>query len=281
MGGRILAIPSGFKCENNKSRDDGCSFYAGTFLGHQIKEKDIKAILSGQNTDLLSFKTGEGKDKKQFEGRLYWNKDEKRISIKFDDNSPVSVNIKCPLCGVGLVKTKFGYQCSTKSRDQGCQFFMGSIAGVSLDETQTKNLLEGGRTDRIEGFKPKDKGKNPFSAYLIWDSDDKKIKFEFGDGNSTKEKSDFSCPICFKRMYKGNYGYYCECGFKANKTVAGKDIDDEQFKKLFVRGETDLIYGFYSPRKRSLFGAKLSVNKEKKAVVFKMDNKKREVVNEG
>ena len=165
--------------------------------------------------------------------------------------------------------------------DGGCQFYIGSIAGVMLEEIQVKKLLGTEKTDLIEGFKPKEKGKNPFSAYLVWDREAKKICFDFPQGSAAKEKSDFSCPFCFKKMYKGGYGYYCDCGFKANKTIAGKEIDDEQFRKLFVRGESDQIYGFYSPRKRSLFGAKLVLDRVKKQIAFKMEDKKEEVKNEG
>lgn len=279
-GGRILAIPTGFKCENNKNRDEGCDFYAGTYLGHQIKEKELKEILSGQSTDLISFKTGEGKDKKQFEARLYWNREQKRICHMFDDNNPVPIDAKCPLCGEQMVKTKYGYKCSKNGINEGCQFFIGAIAGVMLEEIQVKKLLDYGKSDLIKGFKPKEKGKNPFSAYLSWDKYAKKIKFEFPQGEITKEKSDFSCPFCFKKMYKGNYGYYCDCGFKANSNIAGKEIEDEQFRKLFVRGESDLIYGFYSPSKRSLFSAKLVLDREKKAIAFKFEDKKDKEVKE-
>ena len=89
-----------------------------------------------------------------------------------------------------------------------------------------------------------------------------------------KEKSDYSCPFCFKKMNKGTYGYYCDCGFSANSTIAGKEIEEEQFKKLFIKGETDLIYGFFSPRKRSMFAAKLVVDRINKKVGFKMEDRK-------
>ena len=195
----------------------------------------------------------------------------------FDDNNPIPIDAKCPLCGEHMMKNRYGYKCSKNDGVSGCQFFVGAIAGIMLDESQIKKLLSYGKTDLIDGFKPKEKGKNPFSAYLTWDNEARKIKFEFPQGAAAKEKSDFSCPFCFKKMFVGNYGYYCDCGFKANKVIAGKEIEDEQFRKLFVRGESDLIYGFYSSRKRSLFGAKLVLDKDKKLISFKMEDKKEEV----
>lgn len=280
--GRILAAPNGFKCEHfvydSVKTGQGCSFYAGSIQGHQIKEKELKTILTGQETDLITFKNA---DKKQYDARLYWNAAEKRISLKFDENKPVPIDAKCPLCGSGMVMDKFGYHCSARmSKTEGCQFYIGSVAGVMPEEAQVKKLLNNGKTDLISGFKPKEKGKSAFSAYLSLDPESKKIKFEFPDKGSAREKSDFSCPICYKKMFKGSYGYFCDCGFRANKTVAGKEIDDDQFKKIFARGESDLIYGFYSPRKRSLFSAKLVVDHEKKSLSFKMEDNKEVKSNE-
>jgi len=270
-GGSILSVPSGYKCENNRSKDEGCEFFTGSILGHKLTDKDMKVILSGQETELISLKSGEGKGKKNFSAHLYWNKAEKRISLRFEDNNPIPVDAKCPLCGEGVIRTQYGYQCSTKNKNQGCQFFIGSISGVLIDEIQLKKLLKTSKTDLITGFKPKEKNKKPFSAFLVWDEESKKVAFEFPDLNSSREKSELSCPLCFKKLYKNDHGYFCDCGFKANRNIAGKDIEDEQFKKLFVRGESDLICGFYSPRKRSLFSSKLCIDKDKKCVSFKFD----------
>lgn len=182
--GRILSSPNGFKCENFKPQntrfESDCTFYAGKLKGHQIREKELKAILSGQTTDLITFKSGEGKDAKQFDARLYWNAEKKYIAFQFDDNNPVPIDAKCPLCGGGMMMTKYGYKCGNNiSRTEGCQFFIGAVAGVMPEETQIKKLLNYGRTDLISGFKPKEKEKKPFSAFLVWDSVEKRIKFDF------------------------------------------------------------------------------------------------------
>lgn len=74
------------------------------------------------------------------------------------------------------MKDKYGYFCSGKiDRTKGCQFHIGNIAGVSLEVAQVRKLFETGKTDLISGFKPKEKGKQPFSAYLRWDADNKKL----------------------------------------------------------------------------------------------------------
>ena len=117
--------------------------------------------------------------------------------------------------------------------------------------------------------KPKEKGKQPFSAYLRWDADNKKIGFEFPGVEERREQSNYSCPICFKKMYKGTNSYYCgECGFSLHTTISSVNIPEEQIKKLLVYGRTDVISGFFSPTKRKLFSARLCIDKSTNKVAF-------------
>lgn len=270
--GRILATSYGFKCENYKSQEkrieekDGCTFFAGNFMGHTIKEKELKAILGGMETDLISFKNSE---KISFDAHLKWNASEKRIELVFDENKPIEMGVKCPLCGNPLLKNKFGYCCSKRvGKTEGCQFYLGAIAGVILDEIQLRKLLELGKTDLIVGFKPKEKGKKPFSAYLKWNSELKNIGFEFPGREESREISSYSCPICSKKLYKGKSSYYCECGFSLNTTIASVLVADNQIQKLLIYGKSDVINGFFSPKTRKLFSANLIIDKEAKKVGF-------------
>lgn len=274
-GGEILEAPFGFKCKFNTKKDEGCDFFASTIGGHQIRIKELKTILEGKETDPVSLKTT---DKKTYEGHLYWDKNEKRIRIRPVEHISEELDIKCPLCGEKILKTDFGYKCSqNRGENDGCEFFVGQIAGLFIDVNQFKKLLTSGKTDLISGFKPKDKTKKPFSAYLKWDNDANKIQFEFGENK--REVSSFSCPCCYKKLYKGNYGYFCECGFKFNNVIAEKTIDEDQIRKVLVKGESDVIYGFYTAKRRSKFKASLIVDKEKKSVTFKFcDNKDKEIV---
>lgn len=269
--GEILETSNGFRCENYKPVQDrkqnDCSFYAGSILGHTIKKKELQQILSGQTTEPVVLKNS---DKKSFEARLYWNESEKRIALQFDENRAEKTGIKCPLCNQEVMKDKYGYFCSGKiDRTKGCQFHIGNIAGVSLEVAQVRKLFETGKTDLISGFKPKEKGKQPFSAYLRWDADNKKIGFEFPGVEERREQSNYSCPICFKKMYKGTNSYYCgECGFSLHTTISSVNIPEEQIKKLLVYGRTDVISGFFSPTKRKLFSARLCIDKSTNKVAF-------------
>lgn len=275
--GRILATSYGFKCENYKSQEkrieekDGCSFYAGSLLGHTIKEKELKAILGGMETELISFKNSE---KVPFDARLKWNATEKRIELVFEENNPIEIGVKCPFCGNPLLKNKFGYCCSKRvSKTEGCQFYIGSIAGVMLDEMQLRKLLEFGKTDLIEGFKPKEKGKKSFSAHLKWNSELKSVGFEFPGREESRELSSYSCPICAKKLYKGTASFYCECGFRLNTTIASVIVADSQIQKLLIYGKSDVINGFFSPKTRKLFSASLVIDKESKKVGFSFPEK--------
>lgn len=269
--GKILATSYGFKCENFKPKEkrieeNGCSFYAGTIMNHAIKEKELKAILGGMETELISFKNNE---KVSFDARLKWNPQEKRIEMVFDENKPIETGIKCPFCEKPLLKNKFGYCCSARvSKTEGCQFYIGSVAGIMLDEAQVKKLLEQGKTDLIEGFKPEGKGKKPFSAYLTWDRESKSLSLEFPGREESRQLSSYSCPICAKRLYKGVMSFYCECGFRLNTTIASVPIPEEQIRKLLVYGRSDVINGFFSPKTRKLFSANLVVDKASKKIGF-------------
>lgn len=258
----ILSTAIGYKCEKYKGqserKESDCSFFAGTIMGHTIKEKELQKIIMGEETELITFKN---QDKKTFEAKLYWNSEEKRISFKFEEPNEEELDLNCPICNSPIIKTKYGYHCSKHiSKQEGCKFVIGSISGVLIDAVQLRKLVMQGKTDLISGFKPREKGKNPFAAYLVWEKVENRISFEFPNSSDLKEKSNYMCPVCHQhKMFKSQYSYYCDCGFKVAHIIATKEIPEEQMKKLLLRGESDLIYGFFSQRTRKLFSAKLKI----------------------
>lgn len=271
-GGRVLATPYGYKCEhyrgNAEATTDACTFAVGTYLGHKIKDSELQTITSGGVTELISFKN---KDKKEFQARLFWNKELKKLSLKFDENTETELDVMCPICNSKIIKSRYGYRCSKNNKNnKECDFYIGEIAGVLIDEVTLKKLLLNKKTDLIQGFKSKEKGKKTFSAYLAWDDVAKKILFEFP--GTTQETSNYYCPSCrTKKLIKGTFAYKCECGFRCSYVIAENTISEEQFQKLFVRGETDIINGFYSARTRKIFSAKLVV--KDKEVTFQFPDK--------
>jgi DNA topoisomerase-3 len=135
---------------------------------------------------------------------------------------------------------------------------VGAVSGILIDEEQLKKLITTGKTDLIAGFKPKDKNKKPFSAYLKWNKDDG-LSFDFGDEAGFKPATtEYMCPACHKnKVIEGTNDYYCSCGFKFYKNISSVNIPPEQIKKFFTYGRTDVISGFFSPKKRKVFSARV------------------------
>lgn len=95
----------------------------------------------------------------------------KDIQIPKEDELPIGL---CPVCGNGLVrKNKKGYGCSNYS--DGCNFFIGKIAGVDIPINEVKMLIAKRKTNIIQGFKSKE-GKL-FSAKLTLK--DHNVVFDF------------------------------------------------------------------------------------------------------
>lgn len=72
---------------------------------------------------------------------------------------------KCPLCSGNVVRTGFGYGCSSY-REKGCRFSISNvICSRVISMSNVKKLLETGRTYKIDGFVSPKNGKR-FQAYL-------------------------------------------------------------------------------------------------------------------
>ena len=260
-GGDIISIHDGFRCINfkplDKRKEGDCGFYLGKFAGHTVKEKELEAICKGNVTDLITNFKPKDKDKKPFSARLKWSEENQSVVFVFDDNKGIETKMSCPKCGNKIIKNNYGYFCSeNKGRDKGgCTFGFSSYLGVKLDDSQFSKLISNKRTDLIDGFKNKDKKR--FSAYIVLDNDGN-ISLEFPE---YKEKeSEYTCPICKKnKLIITDYSYKCSCGFKLSTTICEKKLEDSVIRRLLVSGESGLISGFYSSKRRNYFSAKLKI----------------------
>ena len=85
---------------------------------------------------------------------------------------------KCPLCGADVARTSFGYGCLAY-KESGCRFSVRNvICSRVISVVNMKQLLETGRTYKIEGFISPKSGKS-FSAYLRLK--DGRAEFDFSD----------------------------------------------------------------------------------------------------
>ena len=152
-----------------------------------------------------------------------------------------------------MVTTPFGYGCSNYKNDKsGCNFNIGEIAGVRLEEEQVKELLSKGHTPTIRGFKSK-AGKR-FDACLKLKKDETgktSVDFDFSEVEP-EILPEVKCPVCGGRIKKTSFGYGCmnydssdetSCRFSIG-TIAGKSLSPSVVKQLLTDGRTDTIRGF-------------------------------------
>ncbi|WP_174732893.1 DNA topoisomerase III [Mesobacillus harenae] len=81
----------------------------------------------------------------------------------------------CKKCNGYVIDKGTFYGCSNFKKTK-CDFTVSKkILGKTVAQKQVKALLKDGRTEKIEGFKGKEK---EFNAVLIWDEKENKIKFQ-------------------------------------------------------------------------------------------------------
>lgn len=248
-GGEIVQTPFGFGCANYvKEQADSCRFSIGKMAEKPLTEANVKELLTnGRTGTIRGFKSKTGK---KFDARVALNKDEtgKVTGLKFDFDdleAPKVKDVKCPMCGGDIVKTRFGFGCAKYSKDDpdSCRFSIGQIAGVKLKEAQVKELLTAGKTDVIEGFVAKTGMK--FDAPLKL-TDEGRIAFDFPEKPKPVVTA-VKCPKCGKLLQKSQWYYECECQFKVSHTVAKVLLPEDTIKELLETGKTkEKVTGFVS-----------------------------------
>jgi DNA topoisomerase-3 len=84
----------------------------------------------------------------------------------------------CPKCGSPVVETKKAYSCSAW-KTSGCDFAIWKqVSGKRLGESQAKQLLKRGRTERLTGFKSR--AGQPYVAALKLDRNHR-VRLDFGE----------------------------------------------------------------------------------------------------
>jgi len=160
--------------------ENSCKFNIGQIAGVKLKENQIKELLKNGITSTISgFKSKKG-DK--FEAKLSLGKDDDGvvtgIKFVFENEEIVLEGLSCPKCGSKLIKDHFGYRCQNNvpNNADSCTFYVGKVAGVSIEQEQFEKLIKEKKTDLISGFLSK-KGLF-FDARLKLDEENK-VVFEF------------------------------------------------------------------------------------------------------
>lgn len=263
-GGEIVVTSFGYGCSNYKADEEGsCHFLIGKMLGKSLSESQVRTLLEKGITDTIrGFKSKTGK---RFDARVALDRqpDGKVTGLKFDfhDVEPQKVkDVKCPLCGGEIVVTSFGYSCSNYKKDDpaSCRFGIGQIAGVKLKEAEVKQLLTNGKTDVITGFVARTG--MMFEAPLKLTKEGK-IQFDFPSKPKPVETT-IPCPKCRRMLFKSQWQYECECGFRLFHTVAKIELSQETVQELLETGHTrDKIAGF-TAKNGNLFDARLKLEND-------------------
>ena len=125
------------------------------------------------------------------------------------------------------------------------------IANVDMTakwESVLNDIAEG-NVDLVEGF-----GKE-IRDYTVEITDDIRTDEKIKDIGKLAGSLTIKCPKCGKPIRIGEKGGRCECNFIAWRIISGKSLTDEQLKKLYEEGKTDLIKGFKSKKSGETFNA--------------------------
>ena len=158
------------------------------------------------------------------------------------------LSIVCPKCKHNTLRlTKKGYGCSgyKKGDKNACNFFVGKICGVLINEKQMEQLVENGITDKIKGFTSKNGTK--FSAQLALKSD---YSVNFYNEVHYLGTSEIECPKCHKQMDRYDKILQCDCGCQIKCFIAGKTISDPEMRTLLKTGRLNNVNGLISQKNK-------------------------------
>lgn len=174
-GNPVLNSKFGYFCSEKKN---GCTFsLQSTIAGKKLTEKNLKDLCEKGKTGIIKgFKSKAGKT---FDAALKITITDgeiktSKVEFAFENPEPkeIKFSCKCPCCKSAITTDKWAWKC-----EKNCGFSLNyKIAGREMKESDLKELVEKGRTQKISGFMSK-AGKK-FSASLVLKKDGT-TKFEF------------------------------------------------------------------------------------------------------
>lgn len=144
------------------------------------------------------------------------------------------------------------------------------VGNRKMDKEEIRELLEKKRIGPLDDFRSK-RGKH-YSAYLYLDDESKRVKFDFGNGDSESGEIDFSkltpiakCPRTGGDLFETANAYIVrvveggeeKTPIKVNRKILDREIPKDQVLKLLETGKTDLLEKFWSKRTKRPFDAYL------------------------
>ncbi len=147
------------------------------------------------------------------------------------------------------------------------------VGNRKMSKEEIRELLEKKRIGPLDDFRSK-RGKH-YSAYLFLDDESKRVKFDFGNGDSENGEIDFSkltpiakCPRTGGDLFETANSYIVrvmdgdeeKTPIKVSRKILDREIPKEQVIKLLETGKTDLLDKFWSKRTKRPFDAYLVLN---------------------
>ena len=144
------------------------------------------------------------------------------------------------------------------------------IGNRKISKEEIGELLEKKRVGPLDDFRSKN-GKH-YSAHLYLDDETKRVKFDFGNGDSDSGAIDFSqltpfakCPRTGGDVYETANAYVVrilegeeeKTPIRVSRKILDREIPQEQMIKLLETGKTDLLQKFWSKRTKRPFDAYL------------------------
>jgi len=154
-------------------------------LDRNLEVAEVEALLSERETPVLEGFVS-GKTGKKFSASLKFSEDFSKMDFVFPpreaSSEPAGETLgSCPKCGGAVHQRGDHYFCEKNgaaAERRTCDFrIYGERCAKKISPAIIKQLLSGGRSNLIDGFKGKDSGKK-FSAYLVL-KPDHQIGFEF------------------------------------------------------------------------------------------------------
>lgn len=148
-GQKVAASKNYYYCTEYKKT---CDFISGkAILGTKISETNMKKILQGKPSNLLTFKkTDANGEKKSWKAALIYSAEKQQITFQFENEGPKiptkQLTLNCPVCGKLLNETANYYMCPEHKKT--CQFIIGkNYFGAPISLQDVEQLLNGKMTE--------------------------------------------------------------------------------------------------------------------------------------
>ncbi len=175
------------------------------------------------------------------------------------------LNLTCPICGRPFSKTPLGWGCEGYKEDACKAGIFSEISGHRITEEDAKKLLDGETIGPFEFLSKKNKA---FNASLKFDTNEGKVIYVFDDGPT--EETSIACPVCGENLGLTEKTYKCSCGFRIFKSIAKREMAENEIRDLCETGRTMKLDGFVS-KKGKEFSCALVLNDDTHQVEFDFD----------